>query len=202
MSLLVPDFAATAKLGRLGFVKKDIRNFLRLTRHPNTEPYWGKARRYRFDDPLQRFGVTYVAEELEVAFAETILHEVADFEEGRWVVPYDQIDRRWIMRYARPQAQLTLLDLTGIGLKRLGLNNDVCSLSDYGFTQQLSRAIHDQVPEADGIYYVSRQLNTSFAAALFERSDVGCGPAPIKLDAHTAYRHLLETFGVEIVSGA
>lgn len=202
MSLLVPDFAAAANLGKLGFVKKDARDFLRLTRHPDTEPYWGKAKRYRFDDPLEKFGITYVTEELEVAFAETIIHEVADFEDGRWIVPFDQIDRRWIMRYTRPQVQLTLLDLTGIGLKRLGLNNDVCSLGDYGFTQELSRAIHDQVPEADGIYYVSRQLNTSFAAALFERSNVSCGRPPIKLDAHPAYRQLLDTFGVEIISGA
>jgi hypothetical protein len=115
LSLLIPDFAAAANLGRLRFVRKDVRHFLRLTRHPGTEPYWGKARRYRFDDPLGQFGVTYVAEELEVAFAETIIHEVADFEDGRWVVPCDQIDRRRIMSYTRPQPRLTLLDLTGIG---------------------------------------------------------------------------------------
>lgn len=159
-------------------------------------------RRYRFDDPAARFGVTYAAEPLEVAFAETILHEVADFDGGAWIVPQDDIDRRWIVSYAPPTREMKLLDLTGFHLKRLGLNNDVCSGSDYAFTQALSRAVHDQIPEADGIYYLSRQLSTPFAAAFFERSALKCGVAKTKLDTDSRYPTLLNMFGVEILAAS
>jgi hypothetical protein len=195
----VPDFALANAERKLSFVTRQIGEFLRLTRQPDTEPYWGKSQRYRFDDPLARFGVTYAAEQLEVAFAETILHEVADFDGGAWIVPHHDIDRRWIVSYTPPARELQLLDLTGVHLKRLGLNNDVCSGSDYAFTQALSRAVHDQVPEADGIYYLSRQLNTQFAAAFFERSALKCGAANTKLDTHSRYPALLNMFGVEIL---
>lgn len=195
----MPDFALAATERKLSFVTKKIGHFLRLTRKPDTEPYWGNSIRFRFDDPLAIFGVTYAAEELEVAFAETILHEVADFEGGAWIVPQDDIDKRWIVFYTPPGREIKLLDLTGVHLKRLGLNNDMCSGSDYAFTQALSRAVHEQVSEADGIYYLSRQLNTQFAAAFFERSAVKCGHARTKLDTHPDYRDLLDMFGVEIL---
>lgn len=45
------------------------------------------------------------------------------------------------------------------GLKRLGLNNDLCASDDYTASMQVAAALHAQVPAADGILYVSRQLN-------------------------------------------
>jgi hypothetical protein len=199
LSKPLPDFAAAAAEDKLTFIEIHLPSLARLTRFPDTEPWWGTSRRYRFDDTLQTFGVTYAARELEVAFAETVLHEAAFFEDGAWIVPRDQIEARWIVNYDRANPTLKLLDLTGIHAKRLGLNNDICSGSDYAFTQALSRAVHDQVPQAEGIYYVSRQLNTTCAAALFERCAARRGPLRSRLAQHPDYPTLLDTFNVEIV---
>ena len=173
---------------------------MRLTKFPHTEPWWGKAALARFDDPLQSYGVTYVTEHLEVAFAETILHEQANFTNGEWLVDWSSIDQRWICYYTRPDPtlKLKLLDLTGKNLKLLGLNNDVCASDQYSDSQALSRAIHEQLPEADGIYYVSRQVNTNCATALFERCDARKGAASVKLTGHPLYSQLINDFNVTI----
>jgi hypothetical protein len=199
LSAPLPDFAAAGAANELRFVQAEVAALCRLTRFPATEPWWGTTMRYRFDDPLGRFGVTYAAHSLDVAFAETIIHEVAAFEDGAWVIPQEEIAGRWIVDYDSPRPMLTLLDLTGVALKRLGLNNDVCASNDYTFTQELSRAVHEQLPGVDGIYYISRQLNTQPAAALFERSGLRCrGPAQA-LAAHPDLARLMALFGVELI---
>jgi hypothetical protein len=195
----LPDFAAAAAENKLTFTEIHLPSLTRLTRFPDTEPWWGTSKRYRFDDALQAFGVTYAAHELQVAFAETVLHEAAFFEDGAWIVPRDQIEERWIVNYERANTVARLLDLTGVHAKRLGLNNDICSGSDYAFTQALSRAVHDQVPQAEGIYYVSRQLNTRCAVALFERSAAARGAVRSRLREHPDYPGLLDLFNVEII---
>ncbi|XYJ11183.1 RES family NAD+ phosphorylase [Telluria sp. B2] len=199
MSASLPDFAAAQARGALDFVMTDVATLQRLTRFPATEPWWGATVRYRFDDPLGRFGVSYAAESLDVAFAETVIHEIASFEDGGWLVPLEDIAERWVVRYQRPDPMLKLLDLTGAALKRLGLNNDVCAAGDYAYTQRLSRAVHEQVPQADGISYVSRQLNTRKAVALFERSGVRCVQAAEPLESHPDLARLIKLFGVQLI---
>lgn len=67
----LPDFAAIWAEGNLSLVDIDGKTLLRLTKFPNSEPHWGKNVKYRFDDPAATFGVTYAAQKLEVAFAES-----------------------------------------------------------------------------------------------------------------------------------
>lgn len=165
---------------------------------PNSEPWWGKARYGRFDDPLENFGVTYAAETLAVAFAETVIHEAGWYAAGAWCIPSSHIDGRWGVTYSHPRS-VNLLDLTGAHLKRLGLNNDICATSDYAYTQALSRAVHEQLPGVDGIYYISRQLNNRCAAAFFERSGLRCSPMRVRLSRHQYYPRTLRLFNVEIV---
>lgn len=198
MSTPLPDLAAAQARGGLGFVMVDVASLQRLTRFPATEPWWGATMRYRFDDPLGSFGVSYAAESLDVAFAETVIHETASFEDGGWLVPHEEVAGRTVVRYRRADPMLRLLDLTGAALKRLGLNNDVCAASDYSFTQRLSRAVHEQVAQADGICYISRQLNTRRAVALFERSGVRCLPDAEPLDTHPELARLLKLFAVQL----
>lgn len=183
------------------FIENDIVQFKRLTRFPHTEPWWGKQKRYRFDDPQCEFGVTYVAEELDVVFAETILHEEGAFVDGSWLVGYDKVDERSIVYYTHPdtKSKLKLFDLTGVQLKALGLNNDICSADNYLPSQEVSRIVHENVPDADGIYYVSRQLNTEHAAALFERSGVRCTSAKVKLTAHPMFHSMIERLNVTVM---
>lgn len=181
-------------------VEVDATALLRLTRFPATEPHWGRARRYRFDDPAGAFGVTYAAERLDVAFAETVLHEQGAFIAGRWVIDQARLDERFIVQFVRAgSAPLRLADLTGAALKRLGLNNDLCASDDYSASMQVSAAVHTQLPEADGIVYVSRQFNTHRAVALFERSGVTCAASAAALAAYSQLPQLLERFGVELL---
>jgi hypothetical protein len=59
-----------------------------LSRHPATEPYWS-AGVDRFDDPsadgadgADVFGTCYAASAIEVAFAESVIHECGRFVHG------------------------------------------------------------------------------------------------------------------------
>lgn len=195
--------AAAHASGQWPLVEIEAASLIRLTRCPATEPYWGRGRRYRFDDPAGVYGVTYGAERLDVAFAETVLHEQGAFIDGRWVIDQRRIDERFIVRFGRSTGQpLRLADLTGSALKRLGLNNDLSASDNYLPSRQVSAAVHAQLPQADGIVYVSRQLNTHRAVALFEGCAVACDPQPLALAAHPDFPALLDQFGVELLPSA
>jgi len=63
-------------------VRIEVTSLVRLSRHPATEPYWS-AGVYRFDDPepgrAGAFGTCYTASSIEVAFAESVIHESGRF---------------------------------------------------------------------------------------------------------------------------
>lgn len=190
--------ARTAK--RLQIKKVLATDLLRLTRLPATEPYWGKGKVYRFDDPAQVFGATYTAKQIEVAFAETILHKKGHFINGCWLIDINNILERHLVTYTRPSDQeIKVADFTGVSLKSIGLDNDICSSDDYTDSMALSEALHAQLPDVDGIIYVSRQMNVGYAVALYERSGVEVDPVSTRLINHSRYDELLEMFGVEIV---
>ena len=147
---------------------------MRLSRHPATEPYWSTGV-YRFDDPdpgiADAFGTCYAASTIEVAFAESVIHECGRFVRGSYEVPAAELTERSVVRFACERRKtLVLADLTGAALKALGLNNDISASADYTASQAWARAIHGASPRWDGIRYVSRQMNKGFAYAIFERS--------------------------------
>lgn len=194
------DFAAARAAGNLATAEIDPTRLLRLTRFPKTEPYWGKNKAYRFDDPAQIYGATYAAFDISVAFAETILHTKGYFTDNRWLIEERNILERHVVTYARPlKPKLVVADLTGSRLKALGLNNDLCSSDDYTDSMAISSALHAQLPGLDGIMYVSRQMNTHFAVALFERSDIKLESKVVRLTDHPDYDSLLDMFNVEIL---
>jgi hypothetical protein len=194
------DFASAHAAGNLPVFKVDARRLLRLTRFPQTEPYWGKNKAYRFDDPAQVYGATYTALRIEVAFAETILHQRALYTGKQWVIDEANIVERHVVTYTRPaRPNLLVADFTGANLKALGLNNDLCSSDDYTDSMAVSSALHAQIPELDGIMYVSRQMNTGLAVALFERSKVELESKVIRLTDHPDYDDLLGMFNVAIL---
>jgi hypothetical protein len=130
---------------------------------------------YRFDDPdpgrAGEFGTCYTANSIEVAFAESVIHESGRFVDGAYEVPSAELTERSVVRFAcEHRKTLVLADLTGAALKALGLNNDISALADYSVSQAWAQAIHDADPRWQGIRYVSRQMNKGFAYAIFERS--------------------------------
>lgn len=160
--------------GLLRPVRIEVASLVRLSRHPATEPYWS-AGVHRFDDPepdrAGAFGTCYAANSIEVAFAESVIHESGRFVGGCYEVPAAELTERSVVRFACPRRKtLVLADLSGVALKSLGLNNDISASADYAASQAWARAIHDASPRWDGIRYVSRQMNKGFAYAVFERS--------------------------------
>ncbi|MFO1340362.1 MAG: RES family NAD+ phosphorylase [Burkholderiaceae bacterium] len=149
-------------------------SLVRLSRYPATEPYWSSGV-YRFDPPdpdgAAAFGTCYTAGSVEVAFAESVIHESGRFANGCHEVPLAELTGRSVVRFACERRKtLVLADLTGAALKALGLNNDISASDDYAASQAWAQAIHDASPRWDGIRYVSRQMNKGFAYAVFERS--------------------------------
>ena len=159
---------------RLRLVRIEIASLVRLSRAPATEPFCS-AGIYRFDDPQpERAGVfdtCYAASLIEVAFAESVIHETGRFVAGRYEVPAAELTERSLLRFrCERRKTLVLADLSGAALKSLGLNNDISATSDYSVTQAWAQAIHEASPRCHGIRYVSRQMNKGFAYAIFERS--------------------------------
>lgn len=160
-----PDFAALA----LEAVQVDPVSCIRITRYPDTEPFFGKTGGNRFDDPLRGFGVCYAGDDFLVAFAESILHDAVAVSGGFRVAELELLTRHVV---GFDSSVLALADLTGIQLKRLGGTNDISSELPYDMPQRWSRAVYEHPSNVDGLRYVSRHLNTGFAFALFDRSRV------------------------------
>ena len=156
-------------------VSVPVAKMWRLSKFASTEPYWSKRMAYRFDDPdarvSSRFGVLYVAQDLETAFCESIIHENALFKNGAFEVPLADLDSRELTCFKHSaKTELVLADLTGAALKSLGLNNDISAGDDYDIPQQWARAIYVARVDMDGIRFMSRQNNGSYCYAVFERS--------------------------------
>lgn len=173
MSLRLPDSGSFEDLLRP--TRVDVACLVRLSRHPATEPHWSTGV-YRFDDPdpggsTDAFGTCYTASTIDVAFAESVIHECGRFVRGSYEVPVVELTERSVVRYGCDRRKtLVLADLTGAALKALGFNNDISASTDYTASQAWARAIHGSSPRWDGIRYVSRQMNRGFAYAIFERS--------------------------------
>jgi hypothetical protein len=159
----------------------------RLSKRPESEPYWARGAQSRFDDPAgaasgaATFGVLYTGQDPETAFCESVIHENSLFVDGAFVVSKVSLVARSLVGFKHPtKPSLTLADLTGAGLKALGLNNDLSAGDDYVVTQAWAAAIHATRPELDGIRYLSRQRNDAFCYAVFDRSGVvGDGAVPV-----------------------
>ena len=172
VSLRLPEPGSFEDL--LSPVRIEVASLLRLSRHPATEPHWS-AGVYRFDEPepgrVGAFGTCYTASSIEVAFAESVIHESGRFVGGAYEVPVAELTERSVVRFRCGRRKtLVLADLTGTALKSLGLNNDISASGDYTLSQAWAQAIHDTNPRWDGVRYVSRQMNKGYAFAVFERS--------------------------------
>lgn len=170
-----PDDSSVARVRK---VSVDISGMFRLSKLPDTEPFFASQARYRFDDPAgasskASFGVLYVGQDPETAFCESIIHGNSSWSEMRaaYEVSHADLRARSLVVFRHPtKSALVLADLTGDGLKAIGLNNDISAGSAYGIPQQWAAAIHKAHPDVDGIRYVSRQNNDGHCYAVFNRS--------------------------------
>jgi hypothetical protein len=115
-------------------------------------------------DPLP---VLYGASNVDGALSETVFHDVP--VRGTKHVPYAMLLHRLVVALV-PRRDLTLIDLTSPGLRRLELTHRELIDSDprsYRATAAWAEALHDHPTQPDGLLWVSRQHNTSTALVLF-----------------------------------
>lgn len=112
----------------------------------------------------------YAGATLDVALMETVWHDAPTPSDGFHLVLNESTETRRVGSL-RPSAPLQLVDLTMVGLRRLGLARaDVIDseLADYTITRQLSAWLYENKPQAQGICWTSRQFDEGKAVVLFK----------------------------------
>jgi len=111
--------------------------------------------------------VLYGASDVDGALSETVFHDVP--VRGTKRVLYRKLLHRLIVALV-PDRDLTLVDLTSDGLRRLGVTREELIASDsrsYPDTASWARALHAHPKHVDGLLWVPRQRDTSLAIVLF-----------------------------------
>jgi hypothetical protein len=127
--------------------------------------HFDRGRNGRLNAPDGAYGVLYVAQQLRGAFAETFLREPS-----RTLLPLDLIRRKARVRL-RLSRRLTLIDLRGYGLARVGATAEIVHGGlPYDAPQAWSKALHDHPLAPDGIAYTARHDDGALCYALFDRS--------------------------------
>lgn len=144
----------------------------RISRRSSGEPFFGRSASNRFDDPSRtrskRFGTCYLGLGLEVAIAETVLHDEMPID-GGFEIAASELESRFCVRFAGGSL-LTLADLTGTALKSLVGSSEISTIVPYDVPQRWSRALHRHPQAVDGLIYMSRHVNSRKAVVVFDRA--------------------------------
>ena len=111
-----------------------------------------------------------MGQRLSGAFAETVLHNEMPTD-GEFTIAETELTRRFLVRF-EAASPLVLANFAGAGLRNNGATAEISTMPDYDVPQQWSAAIHAHPSNVDGVLYMSRQLNTGKAIALFDRAAV------------------------------
>ncbi len=117
----------------------------------------------------QRVPVLYGAEGYDAAISETIFHDLPVGVREPAVVPESLVAAYGLVRL-RPRRDLSLVELVGHGLRRLGLRPG--SVTDtgpeaYSRTVAWAQALHRTLNDVDGLVWMSRQFNAERSLVLF-----------------------------------
>jgi hypothetical protein len=137
--------------------------FIRIHRSDLDALHFGANAINRFDDPKREYGVCYVANTREGAFAETCLRAV-----GAQFVALSFLAAR---SFATIEVigTLQLVAVHGQSLAPLGATSVVTG-GDHALSQIWSRALHDHPAAPDGVLYRANHDNDEICAAIFERA--------------------------------
>jgi len=123
-------------------VQVQVANLYRISKY-DSEPYFGRSAGNRFDDhsrpPSKRFGTCYLGLSLQVAIAETVLHDLMP-EGGHFVVPPDELESKQVVRFQG--GTLKLAKLTGAALKRTVGSSEISTIFPYDLPQAWAMALH------------------------------------------------------------
>ena len=140
---------------------------------PAIEPLTGVRRppTNRFDSLTGAFGVLYAGEQLEGAFAETVLRNPR-----RRFVSRQYVTLRAVSNLTADR-DLRLVDFHGPGLSAVGLTNAI-STGPYAPCWAWSDYVGSHRDRPDGVAYTSRHDPQQTCYAIFERPDVTFLAAP------------------------
>lgn len=146
--------------------------WLRIQRcHHPTALYWGREEPGRWNDPDGHFGVLYVSENVEAAFAETFGRDLMATHAPASVkfLSCQELGERCLARLWA-QHDLRLVDFTGPTLQALNLDARLLHTCDgLEACQHWSRWLHGAPERPDGVIYPSRLFPGSRNLAVFER---------------------------------
>jgi hypothetical protein len=177
-------------------------DLFRISRYVTGEPYFGRTKANRFDDPTrtkkQRFGTCYCGLDLETAIAETLLHDEMPVR-GNFKLSFSHFESHQLVAFKG--RQLILADLTGAQLKTMGGDGSLSTMVPYTVPQRWALAVHRHPQSVDGIRYVSRHLNDRYAIVVFDRasskiSSARYMPLPTAPGINEALAHLHVSFPV------
>jgi hypothetical protein len=157
--------------------------------NPNPEP---SARFRPFGDPV--VPTLFAAHDADAALAESIFHDVP-IRGARQLARAALADR--VLSDIATRRELTLIQLHGYGLQRLGItHNDLIEspASAYGWTAEWSQALHAACPDADGMVWMARRFTGRPALILF-----GDRVGPHDITVLTPARELWLGAGLELV---
>jgi len=145
-------------------------------RHP-TALHWGRHDQGRWNAADGAFGVLYVADCLETAFAETYGHQVMETQVPAVVkfLARQELEERCISRITATR-ELEVLDLRSPALAWHNLDARLLTTREQlPVCQAWSRWWHDAAEQPDGLLYPSRLLPRGSNLALYEHcSDAWC----------------------------
>lgn len=127
--------------------------------------FFGRTGLHRFDSPAGEFGVLYAAEDDAGAFVEVF----GDPLDVRLLSRADL--RHFCLAEVAATRRLSLVDLTGGGLSRLGADGRLAAGDDYGISQRWARALWAHPAAPDGLRYPARHDPSKTSVALFERAE-------------------------------
>lgn len=133
---------------------------------------WG-----RLNAPDGSYGVLYVAEAPDGAFAETFLRQP-----GRQLIPADLLAKKSFVRL-RCDSELRLIRLTGTGLASIGATAEVTHGGlPYDVPRAWSAALRAHPSAPDGIAYTARHDDSQICYAIFEHAKTKIGEIDRILD--------------------
>ncbi|CCG02208.1 conserved protein of unknown function [Blastococcus saxobsidens DD2] len=135
--------------------------------HAGDDAHRGRFHPFTPDGDTEPLPVLYGVGDVDGAVFETVFHDVPT--RGVKRVPHAKLLHRVVVALA-PKRDLTLVDLTSEGLRRLELTRGELIDSDarsYPDTAAWARALHAHPHGVDGLLWVSRQRDIGRALVLF-----------------------------------
>jgi hypothetical protein len=144
------------------------------------------------------YAVLYAAGDLSTAFVEVVVRD-RFVERERRVVPFGELTNRgWVRFSVRGHRPLNMVDIRETGCLTLGAPTDAAYARNQSSGRALSRALYEQHPDIDGIWYRSR-LTGGPCFAIFERSLEHLMPTQTgELECHPELAGVLRTQGIRI----